>query len=364
MASRLEKRLSSMYTIAVEPQTRRLVPAWALSAGLHALVFALLPLILEAPDPAGLEPVDRPVSIVLTRAEPDSTAAASARAESSEPSSSAAPAPWPSTEAAERVEEPTPAALAAALPTLDAQIAALSATPQLPQLDDLAVPAGPALETNSPLQVAGRARVPIGLDPSGILAAEAARRAAEGARGPVTQVQLFGGAPSQGRSFVFVIDRSKSMGGQGLGALAAAESELLRAVRPLTNRHQFQVIAYHHQCVFLQQKRALLACTDENKAAITGFLSGLAAFGATDHRLGLMAALQLEPDVIYLLTDGGDPALNAGEIAQLAKLAGGRTSIHCIHFGRGPLQDEEHFLRRLASSLEGEYGYVDMGQSR
>lgn len=352
-----------MEPFAAAPPSRRLVPAWALSAGLHACVFAILPFILDAPASTSLDSSDRPVSIVLTPAPSDPGMTESAAATDLAADSATSPTPLSNSAEQESVDEEL-AAVSAALPAARDLTPAPAEMPQLPELDGSGLPTGSGFEANSPLQVAGRARVPTGLDPSGILAAEAARRAAEGSRAPAAQIQLFGGAPSQGRSFVFVIDRSKSMGSQGLGALEAAEAELLRAVQPLTNRHQFQVIAYHHQCVFLQQKRSLLACTPENKATIAGHLSGLAAFGATDHRLGLMAALQLEPDVIYLLTDGGDPALNAGEIAQLVKLARGRTTVHCIHFGRGPLQEEEHFLRRLASSLGGEYGYVDVGQTR
>ena len=56
---------------------------------------------------------------------------------------------------------------------------------------------------------------------------ERARLQARKPVGPVGEVSLFGSEPAQGRSFVFVIDRSKSMGGKGLNALVAAQEVLV-----------------------------------------------------------------------------------------------------------------------------------------
>ena len=104
--------------------------------------------------------------------------------------------------------------------------------------------------------------------------------------------------------------------------------------------------------------------TDANKALVPGFLSTKAAFGATEHERALMSALSLEPDILFLLTDGGEPALNDRQILAIAKFASPRTSIHCIQFGSGPLQDANNFLARLAAATGGEYGYVDVNQRR
>jgi hypothetical protein len=202
------------------------------------------------------------------------------------------------------------------------------------------------------------------LDPSAIFAEEAARKQALAARGPSASLGLFGSDQASGRSFVFLIDRSKSMGGAGLGAMAAAEDELVRAVEKLKPNHKFQIIAYHHKCVFLETKRILIPATEENKKSIRGYLSGLAAFGATEHMTGLMTALRLEPDAIFLLTDGGDPYLSAVELARIATLAKGKTAIHCIQFGSGPRAEQANFLERLAAYCDGGYGYVDMSQGK
>jgi len=252
----------------------------------------------------------------------------------------------------------------AALPAAAMAAGLTSEKLALPALETGSIAAEAGLVQSPRLLVSGRSRIPSGLDPSAIFAEEAARRQAIAALGPSTSLGLFGSDQASGRSFVFLIDRSKSMGGAGLGAMAAAEDELVRAVEQLKPNHKFQIIAYHHSCVFLDTKRTMLPATEENKKSIRGYLSGLAAFGATEHMMALMTALHLEPDAIFLLTDGGDPYLSAVELARIATLAKGKTAIHCIHFGSGPRQEESSFLQRLAAYCNGGYGYVDMSQGR
>jgi len=317
-----------------------------MSAAVHVVLLLVLPLVLVSRATPGLDEAPRPAAIVLAR--PGATTEVEYFSEQDARS-----------EVNSR-EDVSPSHEAAALPAAAAASALAPAGPRLPEMGELLAGVDGALLDGPQLTVSGRARVPSGLDPGDILAAEAVRRAASAARGPQAELRLFGGASSQGRSFVFLIDRSKSMGEQGLGALRAAEAELARAVDGLQPVHRFQVVAYHHQSVFLQRRRELLPATDLNKQAIPGYLSGLAAFGSTEHQRALITALALEPDVIYLLTDGGDPVLSAGDIANLARDLRGRTTVHCIHFGRGPLQAEDNFLRRLATSTGGGYGYVDL----
>jgi Ca-activated chloride channel family protein len=304
---------------------------------LHVLLMFSLPWLLTPPRSSSALSEDRTVGIVLARANQQKT-------EYLQPTDAVEAAQDSSTSDAlpdhNRVTELTLPELA--LPT--------DATPR-PDLPDLPGPQATDVRTQR--------RVPGGIDAEPILAAEARRRAAIAAAGPEAQVSLFGGGTASGRSFVFLIDRSKSMGKQGLGALEAAEQELLRSLRGLQTMHRFQVIAYHHKCVYLN-KRKLLKATPENIQAIEGHLGNLAAFGATEHEQAIMSALYHKPDVIFLLTDGGDPALTAGQRQRIRRVAGGRTSIHCIQFGFGPRQESGAFLERLAAENRGSYGYLDM----
>jgi len=326
------------------PTKRKTIPAWLLSALLHLIVVVALSLLFARVTPTSRQLPQRPVSIVLTRTSRPQTEYLSQEAVQAQDGSAAA----------------SSVAAAESLPSLEATAPLFTNAIKLPSANG--APLGDSLLVETPqFTVSGNARVPSNIDPASIQAEKAARRMALEARGPAVRVGLFGGAAADGRSFVFLIDRSKSMGDQGLRALQAAEQELVRALAALQPKHWFQVIAYHHKCSFLNT-RELLKATDENKAAVQGHVSGLAAFGATEHEMALMSALYLKPDVIFLLTDGGEPPLNDVQLRRIRKLASGQTSIHCIQFGFGPLPSSDSFLHRLAAQNGGGYGYVDMSK--
>ncbi len=233
---------------------------------------------------------------------------------------------------------------------------ALPATTNVPLLGVSSVDA-PRLVVSS-----GRPRLP-GVDESAIVAAEQARLQAATARGPTTKLSIFGSKEAVGGSFVFLIDRSQSMGSGGLGVLRDAEQELVRVLATLQPEHRFQVAVYHDRSVYLRERK-LLSATPENRALVPEFLGSKAAFGATEHERALMSALAMQPDVIFWLTDGGEPTLTDPQIRAIAKQAKGRTTIHGLHFGAGPLQDSLNFVARLAVATAGEYGYVDVSQRR
>lgn len=180
-------------------------------------------------------------------------------------------------------------------------------------------------------------------------------------KGEPASVSLFGSGQMEGRSFVFLIDRSKSMGSSGLGVLGAARKELAKAIADLKPYHSFQIVGYHDRIVTLST-RQMLDATDANKKMVPGFIERLAAFGSTDHLRGLSAALAFEPDVLVLMTDGGYPELNDGQIKMLSRLSRRNTTIHCIQFGSGPLQIRTNFMTKLAKSNQGNFRYVDTNQ--
>jgi hypothetical protein len=173
-----------------------------------------------------------------------------------------------------------------------------------------------------------------------------------------TQISLFGSAPATGRSFVFLIDRSKSMGANGLDAIDASQRELRQALSALREEHSFQVIAYNFKPIFVDQ-RTLLPATQDNKARADAFLSQFGGFGATEHDMAIHTALRLTPDVIFVLTDGGDPWLSDSQLAAIRQRAAGRTTIHCVQFGLGQIPQAHPFLRTLAEQNGGSYRYVD-----
>jgi hypothetical protein len=318
----------------------------SLAAHLSALILAAL-LIRNRP-PEAIEEADRAATIVLASRSPAKTEyfaeAASASAERHEvlrPAAEAAAAGGSSLPS----PEPPPAIVGMALPELPGA---------LPPGEGLVV----AAEAN-----AGRSRgrvLPPGIDDAAILAEDALIPREYVPTGPTARLSLFGSAQAEGRSFVFVIDRSKSMGGGGLGAIEAAAKELEAQIGRLTEQQTFQVVAYNQSAAFLGERK-LIAASEPNKERLIDFVKNLAAFGQTEHYHGLLAALRLKPEVIFLLTDAGDPHPGAGQLRAIREQAGGRTSIHCLQFGSGPLSESNNFLARLAAENRGSYAYIDMG---
>lgn len=173
------------------------------------------------------------------------------------------------------------------------------------------------------------------------------------------------GAAGNGSRFVYVFDRSGSMGGLGGRPLAAAKRELRNSLADLVETSQFQIIFYNQKSevfTFGGRQRMVFANEDAIHAA-TRFVSGVKAFGSTRHLQAIQTALRLRPDVMFFLTDGNEGE-EAGQIA-LEKVRNWNrsTMINTIEFGSGPvLRDRQSFLVRLARENGGQYVYVDISE--
>jgi hypothetical protein len=328
---------------------RPLTAGW-LSLIAHLVVIIAGVLLWHATPRMALEEGERPVSIVLAASRAasseteyfdESTAVDAAPNSAAAPASGTAASGLPGT---------------AALPESSANIALPGAA--APLVDGIALPtavaSGPsgkngALDSSETINA--------------ILAEEARRpRGPSGPAGPQGEVGIFGTAPTRGHSFVFLIDRSHSMGSEGLGAIAAAQAELLAALEKLESNHSFQIVAYNQSPTYLRSRK-LIPVDDDSRQAGRDFLATLAAFGATDHERAIISAMQLKPDVMYLLTDG-DPVLTAGQRKRIREESGGRTTICCIQFGRIRPDDEatRTALEALARENRGSYAFIDMNK--
>ena len=180
-----------------------------------------------------------------------------------------------------------------------------------------------------------------------------------GSDGPSAKVSLFGSQNAEGHSFVFAIDRSQSMGGKGLNALKAAEDQLHLVLADLKENHSFQILPYNFRPEYFQP-RGMAKAIPENKNRVSEFFSGIIALGGTDHETAVRSALRHKSDVVFLLTDGDEPGLNRVQLDQIRKIASSRTTIHCIQFGFGELQDDTNWMMKLASENRGTFLYVNM----
>lgn len=299
-------------------------PAWLLSLTLHAALFLLLTAGVNLAPPAAPSEPGREVGIVLA-----------SRDESEQ----------------ETFLDQAEAA--------SAQTGAQTAEP----LFDIALPQDPAESLPRPQDWLGAAAAQPGL----------ATSAAGMARGPAgpgrasdgnARTSLFGVA-GVGQKFVYVFDRSGSMGGSGRSALAAAKEELLASLQPLESTHQFQIIFYNDEPSLFQipgRAGQLVFGDDASKQAADAFVRKIRADGATDHLRALSLALKLQPDVIYFLTDADQPVMSSAQLARVQRINSGQTTIHAIEFGFGPPLAGENFLMQLAAQNGGTHRYVDVAQ--
>lgn len=189
-----------------------------------------------------------------------------------------------------------------------------------------------------------------------------------------TKTQVFGLA-EEAQSFVYVFDRSESMNsvltysseGQpvfSITPLQAAKAELLRSLKDLDPRQRFQIILYNHTTLpFLQDSFSvsLLPGAERNLQRAGEFVRKQPGEGGTYHLEPLEMALELRPEVIYLMTDGeakDDPT--SAELKQLKKLNRKRTRINVVHFCFQPRP--ESTLSQLAKDNRGRFISIEISR--
>ena len=146
------------------------------------------------------------------------------------------------------------------------------------------------------------------------------------------------GVVAEGYKFVYVVDRSGSMGGPGHPALDAVKAEILASLKNLDQVDQFQIVCYNDRPALFNPAGApgrLAFANDRNKQRVARFLAAIEADGGTDHQQGLRMGTNLRPDVLYWLSDGDEPKLTPHEIEQIERRAAGMV-IYAIQFGDGP----------------------------
>jgi Ca-activated chloride channel family protein len=310
--------------------------AWALSLTLHGAVLAgLLALPHRPPGPVGMVSID-------TRAG-DAMAVGLILLDDPAPRPPAAPSPLPPVPAEPL---PVPVAWVPPPPPLPPPITEAAPAPAEPVATAAIQPVAHREQANS-----GVARHPAANAAGSPGSAPVLRPAAELPPGTAT---AFFGVPAVGKSVVFVIDRSASMG--LANRLDRAKRELFASLRLLPPSARFQVIAYHRAAepLRLGDRDGLLPATPDTVAAALAALAGLSAEGGTDHTQALRAALTLQPDVIYFLTD--EDELTSADVQRVSRLNRGRVCIHALCLV--PPAGAETPMRELARGNRGVFRVV------
>ena len=163
--------------------------------------------------------------------------------------------------------------------------------------------------------------------------------------------------PARGRSIVYLIDASSSMGPSG--ALALATRELLASLARLPADARFQVLTYNSRVTpLLPRYPEGMPASPLMLDQVAQALRELEPVGATDHGRALREALSLRPDALFFLTDADD--LTADHLRIAAQSNRGWTVIHVIelttrHRGRPDMP-----MQVLARAHRGTYHAVDL----
>jgi hypothetical protein len=172
--------------------------------------------------------------------------------------------------------------------------------------------------------------------------------------GGKTRTSIYG-IPGEGNKFVYVFDRSESMYGR---QLESAKAELIGSLEHLERLNQFAIIFYNNGQSAFPAKRLAFG-NDAGRKQARSYIGGITATGATNHFPALMKAVQLSPDVIFLLTDGeqhNDPTYD--ELRRI-RTANSGTQIHVIQFVLGGVSTRGNALVQLARENGGKHKYIN-----
>jgi hypothetical protein len=166
---------------------------------------------------------------------------------------------------------------------------------------------------------------------------------------------------ARARTIVYVIDASSSM--ESHAAMSRAIIELEASLDALLPTTKFGI-------VFFNSAPAVLATSDgrpqafvntpRNRRIARQFIESVIPDAGSDRLQGLLAALPLNPDAIFLLTDAGDPPLAAADLEAFRRQNRRKAPVHVVEFGVGVQLVRENFLTRLARQATGSYCYVDV----
>lgn len=127
---------------------------------------------------------------------------------------------------------------------------------------------------------------------------------------PSARSGSFFGTNAYGDEFVFVVDSSRSMLStcgyrQGETRFQVACKELLRSIGSLEADQKFCVFFFGHRTrVMFDKSPQLVNATETNRKRLKSWISTLYPGMGTDPRYGIMHALRLKPDAVFLLSDG------------------------------------------------------------
>jgi hypothetical protein len=127
--------------------------------------------------------------------------------------------------------------------------------------------------------------------------------------------------------------------------------ELMRSIRHLKEEQQFFIVFFNEHPIPMPA-RGMEHAIPQNQATYLTWVAGVRAKGMTDPRPAVELALSMNPDVVYLLSDG---TFRVDVQKDLARLRVPGTQVNTIAFGD---EAAEPFMRQLAANNGGRFVFV------
>ncbi len=162
----------------------------------------------------------------------------------------------------------------------------------------------------------------------------------------------FFGTKSKGTRFVFVIDKSGSMGDKK--KFVRAKRELIKTLRALPKNSRFMIYFFDEGSEQMPVNN-LMAAVPKNIKWAENWVNSVGMGGGTDPRKALKSGFSLKPDTVWLLTDG---VFNneSGVLAQIR--AANPKSIMRINTLAIMDRGGEKVLQQIAKENDGTYRFV------
>ncbi len=163
----------------------------------------------------------------------------------------------------------------------------------------------------------------------------------------------FFGTKIEGRRIVFVLDNSGSMQG---GRLETVIAELRRSLDALTDKQEFYIIFYSdaaYPLFYPDPAQDYLRPTDRNKERVAAWLDTVELCLGDAVVDALAAAASIEPDTVFLLSDGR--IQGERKMAFLLTAGAGQVPIHTVGIGLGGSVAARRNLQEIAAANGGEF---------
>jgi hypothetical protein len=178
---------------------------------------------------------------------------------------------------------------------------------------------------------------------------------AAGRGGATGQKATFFGLGAAGRRIVYVVDASASMNrsyvGEAKTRFGQLKLELAKSILGLTEEQQFFIIFFNEHAIPMPAD-GMEHAYPQNQQRFLAWIAAVPASGLTDPRPALEIALNLRPDVVYLLTDGLFPRDVQGDLGTLRQSV---VEVNTIAFGD---PRAEKSLKPLAVHNGGRFAFV------